>query len=209
MEFFAKQIVNAFLEGLQALTGEIEIDLCQFVLDLFGFLKCSAKRIKDYFNVESFTEMQGCTMMKYVTTRWISLQDVLIRIMEQFPNLKEYFLKVLPSQKGFKGKSGVESQDRYIRIKKLLNSKKLPAIAFGVIYVLQAFKAFTVALQARPIMITVLYDKMAKLIKGTLLKFLVKEDFLVAVSGVMKSMKKLRILNLEESKIQKVWLLLM
>ena len=39
--------------------------------------------------------------------------------------------------------------------------------------------------------------------------FLAKEIFLVADSGVMKSMKKLRALNLKESKIQKVWLFLM
>ena len=42
-------------------------------------------------------------MMKHATTRCISLQDVLTGIIELFPNLKEYFLKVLPSQKGFKG----------------------------------------------------------------------------------------------------------
>lgn len=147
--------------------------------------------------------------MKHVTAQWITLQDVLIRIMKQFPNLKEYFLQALPSQKGFKGKSGVEPQERYIRIKKLLNKKKLPAVAFGEIYVSQAFKTVTVALQARRPMITALFDKMAKLIKETLSKFLVKESFLLPDSGIMKSMKKLRELNLEESKIQKVWLFLM
>ena len=50
---------NAFLEGLKAFTGEIEIDLDQFVVDLYGFFKYSTKRIKDYFEVESFTEVQG------------------------------------------------------------------------------------------------------------------------------------------------------
>ena len=142
--------------------------------------------------------------MKHVTTRWISLQDVLIRIIEQFPNLKEYFLKVVPSQKGFKGKSGVSSQERYQRIKKLLNNKKLPAITYGVIFVSQTFKAFTVALQAKKPMITVLYEKMCKLIKETLSKFLVEESFLLAGTSVMKSLKKLRELKFEDSKIQKV-----
>lgn len=78
-----------------------------------------------------------------------------------------------------------------MRIKKLFKSKKLSVVAFGVIHVLQALKAFTVALQVRHPMITVFYGKMSKLIKETLPKFLVKESFLVADSGVMKPIKKL------------------
>ena len=77
---------------------------------------------------------------------------------------------------------------------------------FGVIFVLQAFKAFSIALQARCPMITVLYDKMTKLIKESLSNFLVQECFLVADSGVLKSIKKLRELNLKESEIQKILL---
>ena len=48
-------------------------------------------------------------MLKHVSTRWISIQDVLIRVLEQFSNLKKYFLQVLPEQKRFKGKSGIGS----------------------------------------------------------------------------------------------------
>ena len=56
-------------------------------------------------------------MLKHISTRWISIQDVLIRVLEQFSNLKHYFLEVLPTQKGFNGKSGIGSTERYIRIK--------------------------------------------------------------------------------------------
>ena len=60
-------VSNAFLEGLKALAGEMEIDLDQFVLNLFVFFIC--QKIKDYFDVQSFTEVQGRRMMKHVTTR--------------------------------------------------------------------------------------------------------------------------------------------
>ena len=60
-------VSNAFLEGLKALAGAMEIDLDQFVLNLFVFFIC--QKIKDYFDVQSFTEVQGRRMMKYVATR--------------------------------------------------------------------------------------------------------------------------------------------
>jgi len=53
------------------------------------------------------TNIQGQRMLRHVSTRWITLQDVLIRIMEQFDNLCEYFLTFLPTQKGFKEKAGI------------------------------------------------------------------------------------------------------
>ena len=44
--------------------------------------------------------------------------SVLIRIMEQFTNLRKYFLKFLATRKGFNGKSGIAASERYIRIEK-------------------------------------------------------------------------------------------
>ncbi len=193
---------NAFLEGLKALQSEAGIDFDQFVLDLFGFFKYSAKRVQDYLDVREFTELQSRRMMKHVTTRWISLHDVLIRVMEQLPNLKEYFLKELPKEKGFNYKSGVGNQERYIRIKNALQNKKLPAVAYAVIYVSKAFKDFLVSLQTTRPMITILYDKMINLIKNCMQKFLLEESS--TSNGTMKSLKKLKCLDLASSKIQMV-----
>ena len=94
---------NTFCEGLKILSGDFDIDLDKTVLDLYGFFKYSAKRIHDYFDVETFTEVSGRRMLKHILTRWISIQDILIRVIEQFSNLKKYFLQVLSEQKGFKG----------------------------------------------------------------------------------------------------------
>ena len=69
---------KAFCEGMKILNADFDIDLDQIVLDLYGFFKYSTKRIHNYFNVETFTELQGRRMLKYILTRWISIQDVLI-----------------------------------------------------------------------------------------------------------------------------------
>ena len=47
----------AFPEGLKTLIGETEIDLDQFVLDLFVSFKYSTKRINNYFDDEFLKEV--------------------------------------------------------------------------------------------------------------------------------------------------------
>ena len=168
---------NAFREGLKILSADFDIDLDQIVLDLYGFFKYSSKRIHDYFDVETFTELQGRRMLKYVSTRWISMQDVLIRVLEQFSNLKKYFLQVLPEQKGFKGKSGIGSSERCICIKTDLTDKKLPSIIAAVVYIAKDFRNFADPLQDKLPMITGLYSKMVTLLKDTLSKFIVEENY--------------------------------
>ena len=71
-------VSNGFSEGLKSI-DKVDLDF-------------SAKRIEEYFDVEKFTEVYGQHMLRHVSTRWISLQDVLVRVMEQFTNLREYLL---------------------------------------------------------------------------------------------------------------------
>ena len=46
-------------------------------------------------------------------TRWIAMKYVAVRVLDQYPNVKEYFLK-FPKEKNFR--STVEKTDRYERI---------------------------------------------------------------------------------------------
>ena len=195
---------NAFREGLKTLTIELDIDLDQIVLDLFGFFKYSAKRIAEYFDVTEFTLIESRRMLKCISTRWISIQAVLIRVLEQFSNLKHYFLEVLPTQKVFNGKSGIGSRERYIRIKYALTNKKLPAIMASVIFIAKDFKNLTIPLQEKQPMITMLYSKMVTLVKNTLGKFIIEENFLPP-SKSLKPIAKLKKLNLDNGDIQKIF----
>jgi len=193
-------VSNGFSVGLKSID---EVDLDQFAVDLHSFFKFSAKRIEEYFDVEKFTEVYGQRMLRHVSTRWISLQDVLVRIMEQFTNLREYFLKFLPTQKGFNGKSGIAASERYIRIKNALTNKMLPSIAYSVIFIAQDYKAFTVALQSKQPMITCLFTKMQKLLKELLSKF-VDDGAYLKSNKQLKPISKLKALDLNDVKIQKV-----
>ena len=131
---------------MKTLSIELDIDLNQIILDLFGFFKNFAKRIAEYFDVTEFTLVESRRMLKHISTQWISIQDV-PRVLEQFSNLKHYFLEALLTQKGFNGKSGIGSMERYIRIKYALTNKKLPSIMASVIFIAKDFKNFTIPLQ--------------------------------------------------------------
>ena len=54
--------------------------------------------------------------------------------MEQYDNLREYFLKFFPCQAEFEGKTGEGTSERYIHIKNVLNNKKMSAIVYSVIF---------------------------------------------------------------------------
>ena len=111
---------NAFLEGLKELKNEINLD--EFAIDLHFFMKYSAVRREDFVNIVSVMEITAHFLLRHCTTRWLSLDKVLVQIIEQYENLKEYFLKTLPKLPGFHGKNGVEQTECYQRIKSNLNS---------------------------------------------------------------------------------------
>ena len=134
-------------------------------------------------------------MIGHVTTRWLSLQEVLMQIHEQYENLCKYFLKTVPTQAGFKGKNGVGVSERYRHIKKILTSKKLLAIMSAVINVAQEFKNFTPPMQSTEPMITVLFSEMQKLIQ--LLKFM-KEVILNSTSKSLRPVAKIRKIDLSD-----------
>ena len=85
-------------------------------------------------------------VIKHCQTRWLSLDKVLGRIIEQYKNLKEYFLKTLPMLPGFKGKNRVNQTEHYQRIKNVLASKAALAYMSFIVHVCRGFKEFVVPL---------------------------------------------------------------
>ena len=49
------------------------------------------------------TEVVGKYAKKHCSTRWLSLKFVFVRLLEQWEDLTEYFLKFFPKEKNFKG----------------------------------------------------------------------------------------------------------
>ena len=105
---------TAFRKGLSCLSHDID----EFLHDLHFFLKLSSARQEDYASLQALTDVIAYFMLKHCECRWLSMKKVAVRVLEQYPNLKKYFLEFLPRAKGFRKLS---KTDRYKRIAKALN----------------------------------------------------------------------------------------
>ena len=103
---------------------------------------------------------------------------MLVRIIEQYENLKEYFLKTRPTLPGFKGKNGVNQTERHQRIKNVLTSKTALAYMSFIVHMCQDFKKFVVPLRSTESEIHVLYVKCVKLVKDLLSRFVTNDSFM-------------------------------
>ena len=75
--------------------------------DFHFFFKYSAGRREDFQDTSNMTGVLTQHLEKHCSSRWISLDKVFVKLIEQFPNLVEYFLKTLPQLPGFNGKHGI------------------------------------------------------------------------------------------------------
>ena len=103
-------VSNGFSKGLKSI---YEVDLDQFAVDLHSFFSSQLKKSKNILMWKSSQKF----MVSACRDTFPLDGSVLLRIMEQFINLREYFLKLLATRKGFNGKSVIAASERYIRIK--------------------------------------------------------------------------------------------
>ena len=69
--------------------------------------------------------------MNHSTTRWATLRNVVIRLIEQHKNLKDYFQFFFPKTTGFRD---VKEFPRYERIKKILSEEGTDRYLSFVVY---------------------------------------------------------------------------
>ena len=185
---------NAFAEALKTLKETINLD--QIAIDLHFFFKHSAARREDYLSVSSITDVTSQFVLKHCQSRWLSLDRVLVRIVEQFKNLKEYFLVKLPSLPGFTGKNGIRETDRYQRIRKALTDPKTKIYMSFIINLAQNFKDFILPLQSVEPKIHLLYDKS---ISDVTLRFIDKEKIFNANGKLLPKDDLLQVIKDKEN----------
>lgn len=120
------------------------------------FLKRSSCRREDFKSVELITEIEAHFMLKHVSSRWLSLKKALIRIKEQWLNLKEYFLTSLPKEKNFAKE--IETTQRYQNIRTKISSHHSILYMNFAIHVADIFEEYLVLLQSSKPVVHVLYS---------------------------------------------------
>ena len=174
---------NCFKKGVNTLK---EVDVEQFITDLHSFLKYSSARRDDYSFLQDVTDVAAWCMLRFVSSRWLSMKPALLRILDQWENLKAYFLDYLPSQKEFR--RTVQSTERYKRICIVLRDPLSQAYFAFVTFVCQYFESFLLKFQKREPMIHVLHTSMTTVLLELMQKF-VKEEMLVGSEKTEMSLK--------------------
>ena len=182
-------------EGIKCLKGYVNVD--QFAIDLHFFFKLSATRREDYRGVSKLTDVTTHYVIKHCQNCWLSLDKVLVKITEQYGNLKEYYLKTLPTLPGFKGENGVNQAERYKRIANVLTSKTALVYMSFIVYMCQDFKEFVVPLQSTKLKIHLLYAKCATLVKDLLSRY-VKNDSFMKQTELLPKEEIIHAINQEE-----------
>ena len=126
--------------------GTFDVD--DFFTDIHSFFKLSSARREDYTTLESVTGVAAEYAKKHAETRWVSMKYVAVRCLEQWPNLKEYFLKFLLKQNNFKRKREIENTARYTRLKTCFADPTMEAYLTFVAFVAQDFEAFLLPFQS-------------------------------------------------------------
>ena len=174
---------NAFCAGITKLDFKID----SFLIDVNFFFKLSAARRADYAGMAEFTEITSHFIQRHSTTRWVTMKKVCAGLLEQFENLRHYFITFLPTTTTFK--NTVKETDRYKRIvEKLSDSLAIPYIAF-VVFVANDFEVFLKTFQTVKSKIHVLYSEMGNLIRKLMSKF-VRSKFLLTANKMEAKFKR-------------------
>ena len=156
---------NAFAKGLHEFGNE----LSELVIDIHTWFKLSAARREDYQEVQESLGLPKKYFLKHVDSRWLTLQPALQRICEQIKGLEKYFSE--ESKKDAK----VQSNPRFIRIMRQLNSKETSAKMHFLISVADIFNSFLVNFQKEEPLIHILYDQFVSILKMFLGRFIKQE----------------------------------
>ena len=81
------------------------------------FFKLSSAHREDYASLRELTNVFAKYAMKHISTRWLSMKYFCIRLLEELPNLKEYFPKFLPKTSQY---NELKKAKTYKRIKSIL-----------------------------------------------------------------------------------------
>ena len=154
---------NAFSAAYEAFDSSIET----LGLEVFQCFKHSAAKREDYELAQAKVKVTAHFFLRHVESRWTTLEDVVVRLAEQLPALKQYFLKDLPAKE-------IESR-RVKTIYQILQDKLNLAEMYFIRSVLELFTRITRMFQTSAPLIHILYDEMNTLVVQLMRKCLKPE----------------------------------
>lgn len=118
---------------------KLPVSIDELLVDIFYHFKHSAKRYSEFVEIlAEFEEIKPLRILKHCTTRWLSLQRCIKRLIDQWPALYSYFDR----------QAGIEASNaRVQRIASQLKDPEVKLICHFVMYAMKPFNKFSTAFQ--------------------------------------------------------------
>ena len=143
---------------------KLPVSVDDFLIDISYHFKYSAKRWSQYTEIrEEFSEMKPLKILKHCTTRRLSLERCIRRIIDQWPALHAYFDREVDIE---------PSNERVQRIAQQLRKPLVKLICHFVSFALKPLNKFNIAFQTHASRIGSLQSDVRSLLQGYLSNFI-------------------------------------
>jgi hypothetical protein len=161
-------IHNSFKIGIHSINWSIE----EFINNIVSWFRHSPSRREDYLQTsKTLSNDIGKFIPHFTITRWLEIESVLERIVQQWANLEEYFLRFLP----LNNKISI-NHHRYVPIKTMLEMKStLIRLNFLVFISHNIYRQILLWFQGSQPLIHLLHDECEQLIRRLFSHFINEE----------------------------------
>ena len=138
---------------------KLAVDIESFVIDLYYCFNRSSKRVEEYKHFQEFCEVESLTILKHVSSRWLSLQASICRIVQRWDTRYSYF-------------NSHEQVERDSKIAQMLQTHLFELYCLLLAAVLPSFNKFNLFFQEDSPVLYRLYSEQDDLLKGFLAKYI-------------------------------------
>ena len=149
--------------------GSLAINIDSFVLNIYGWFKLSSARREDMIELFDALNEKIEFFLRLVSTRWLSMGPVLVRLDEHWESLQTYFLKKLTDPEASQSSKLAVKTDRYKDIVTLLKPSAIKSTQARVKFAIFIFKQsepFLTSLQCEKPAVHRIYKKSVELVVG-------------------------------------------
>ena len=156
------------------------------LIDIYYHFKHSAKRYTEFITIhEGFSDILPLRVLKHCTTRWLSLERCVRRMLDQWSALYAYFDREAENDRS----------TRVQRIATHLRNPEVKLLCHFVSYAMKGFNKFSLAFQTHASRIGTLQSDVRNLLKSFLSNFV--------DSSVLRSCSDITILSTMEISMRK------
>ena len=165
---------------------QLPIDVDEFAVNLHGFFKMSSARREDYRKMGDLTDVVAEYALRHSSTRWLTMKYVIVRMIEQWANIKLYFLKHVPKQPEFK--KSVSETRRYKQIVNVLKDELALSVLSFAAFLAHQYESYLLTFQSEEPRIHLLYNSMSTLLTSLMSYFVKTTSF--HIKGKLTNPKK-------------------